>query len=94
MAAATGIKTVYSQQLPEEKLQIIEKLQAESPAVMVGDGINDAPALTQADVGVVMGKGSDIAIEAGDMVLIKNSRLSVQPVTYQQWAIICEMAGV
>jgi Cu+-exporting ATPase len=76
LATATGIKTVYSQQLPEEKLQVIEKLQAVSPAVMVGDGINDAPALAKASVGVSLSNATQIAVQTAQIVLLNDKDLS------------------
>lgn len=72
------VDRIISQVLPDEKASVIEQLQSSGKRVMmVGDGINDAPALTQADVGVAIGAGSDIAIEAGDMVLMKSDLMDV-----------------
>ncbi len=67
---------VYSEVLPEEKAEIINKIKTSGATVlMVGDGINDAPALTSADIGCAIGSGSDIAIESADIVLMKNDIL-------------------
>lgn len=66
-----GVDEVIAGVLPEEKANIVKKLQ--SPVVMIGDGINDAPALTVADVGMAIGKGTDIAIDAADVVLVNGS---------------------
>ncbi len=68
-----GADEIYSQVLPTEKAEIIEEIrQKYGEILMVGDGINDAPALTQADVGCAIGSGSDIAIESADIVLMKS----------------------
>lgn len=78
IGAAVGADEVYSEVLPEEKAKIIsEKKQKYGVVMMVGDGINDAPALTEADIGCAVGGGSDIAIEAADIVLMKNDPLDV-----------------
>lgn len=70
-----GVDEVIAGVLPDEKERMIRRLQAEGSVMMVGDGINDAPALTSADVGVAIGSGTDIAVDAADVVLLKN-RLS------------------
>ena len=78
IGAAVGADEVYSEVLPEEKAKIISEIKQKYGVVMmVGDGINDAPALTEADIGCAVGGGSDIAIEAADIVLMKNDPLDV-----------------
>jgi len=76
LAAKVNIKTIYSQQLPEQKLAKIDELEKQSPTVMVGDGINDAPALTKASVGISMSKATQVAVQSAQIVLLNDKDLS------------------
>ncbi len=72
IGAQTGVDEVIAGVLPEGKEQVIRRLKKKGKVAMVGDGINDAPALTRADIGVAIGAGADVAVDAADVVLMKN----------------------
>jgi len=79
VAGDLGIDEVHAGVLPQDKAAIVRELQAKARVAMVGDGVNDAPALMQADIGIAMGAGTDIAIEAADIIILSN-RLDALPV--------------
>jgi Zn2+/Cd2+-exporting ATPase len=77
IAKQVGIKNVKAQLLPEDKLRFIQALSREQPTAMVGDGVNDAPALNAATVGISMATGSDVSLESADIVLMRNDLRSL-----------------
>ena len=76
LAEKVGITTIYSEQSPEQKLVIIEKLNSENATAMVGDGINDAPALARAAVGISLSNATQVAIQSAQIILLKSNDLS------------------
>lgn len=77
IGAQAGVDKVIAGVLPEGKESVVRKLKEQGKVAMVGDGINDAPALTRADMGIAIGAGTDVAIDAADVVLMKSSLLDV-----------------
>lgn len=77
IAKKAGLNNYFASVLPDEKAKHIRKLQKLGKVAMVGDGINDAPALAQADIGIAMGSGTDVAMESGNIVLMRDSLLDI-----------------
>ncbi|MCF6276557.1 MAG: heavy metal translocating P-type ATPase [Candidatus Magasanikbacteria bacterium] len=107
IAKKVGIDKVLAEIMPEEKAGEIKKIQEKGELVaMVGDGINDAPALAQADLGIAMSSGTDVAIESGDIVLVKNdildavkairlSRMTMSKIRQNMfWALFYNSVGI
>ncbi|PLY10837.1 MAG: copper-translocating P-type ATPase [Arcobacter sp.] len=77
IAEKLGIKKVYSEVLPTQKYEIIKQLQEKSKVMFIGDGINDAPSIKQANIGITLNSGSDISKDAGDIILVNNELMSI-----------------
>jgi Cu+-exporting ATPase len=79
VAKKIGIEHVEAEVVPEEKLNVVRRYQQNTGFVgMVGDGINDAPALAQADIGIAIGSGTDVAKETGDLILVKDDLRDIE----------------
>ena len=106
IAAQAGIKNIFAEVLPEQKAEYVRNLQKKGKTAMIGDGINDAPALASADIGIAMGSGTDVAMESGNIVLMRNDpldvpkaiRLSKQTMSKIKqnmfWALCYNVAGI
>lgn len=77
VAHELGIERYYARVLPQDKAQIVRELKGRGQTAFVGDGINDAPALQEADLGMAIGAGTNVAIESADLVLVENDPLDV-----------------
>lgn len=92
VAQELGLDTYFAQVLPEDKSSKIRDLQSQGKRVaMVGDGINDAPALTQADIGIAIGAGTDVAVESADVVLVRNDPRDIGRLIRLSRAVVSKM---
>ncbi|PIZ50705.1 copper-translocating P-type ATPase [Candidatus Woesearchaeota archaeon CG_4_10_14_0_2_um_filter_33_13] len=106
IAHKVGIQNYFAEVLPEDKSSYVKKLQRKGKVAMVGDGINDAPALAQADIGIAMGSGTDVAMETGNVVLMRNnltdipkaiklSRMTMSKIRQNMfWALFYNVLGI
>ncbi len=106
IAKKVGIERFFAQVLPEDKAKHVKELQRKGFVAMVGDGINDAPALAQANIGIAMGSGTDVAMESGNIVLMRNSlvdvprairlsRLTMRKIKQNMfWALVYNILGI
>jgi Cu+-exporting ATPase len=106
IAKQVGVDEYFAEVLPKDKVDYVKKLQKYGKVAMAGDGINDAPALAQADVGIAMGRGTDIAMESGDIVLMRNdledvaksiklSKITMSKIKQNMfWALIYNILGI
>ncbi len=106
IAAQVGIESFFADVLPADKASHVKRLQREGKVAMVGDGINDAPALAQADIGIAMGSGTDVAMETGNIVLMRDdladlpkalslSRKTMATIRQNMfWALVYNILGI
>ncbi|VVB80454.1 putative copper-exporting P-type ATPase A [uncultured archaeon] len=106
IASQAGIDNIFAEVLPQDKARHVKQLQSKGKVAMVGDGINDSPALAQADIGIAMGSGTDVAMETGNIVLMRNDLLDVprairlSKITMNKirqnmfWALIYNVVGI